>query len=119
MPQSPELTFLAGYIAVLLGLLCTPTAPRGIRVLSTNRSLIFGDVLIETLIRDVRDFLALYDNLEEELGDEGDIVDVDMSLDVDRGQGQGRERGKALEKRSEDVALGVLRALEALRDDGL
>ncbi|KAG2108719.1 uncharacterized protein F5147DRAFT_836962 [Suillus discolor] len=125
MPQSPELTFLAGYTAVLLGLLCTPTAPHEIRVLSTNRSLIFGDVLIETLIKDVRDFLALYDDLEGELSDEGDIVDVDMSPDEDqgrsggRGQGGGKGRGKALEKKSEDVARGVLRALEALRDDGL
>lgn len=125
MPQSPELTFLAGYTAVLLGLLCTPTAPHEIRVLSTNRSLVFGDVFIETLIKDVRDFLALYDELEGELSDEGDIVDVDMSPDVDRGrsggrgQGGGKGRGKALEKKSEDVARGVLRALEALRDDGL
>ncbi|KAG1793627.1 uncharacterized protein HD556DRAFT_465735 [Suillus plorans] len=125
MPQSPELTFLAGYTAVLLGLLCTPTAPHEIRVLSTNRSLIFSDVVIETLIKDVRDFLALYDDLEGELSDEGDIVDVDMSPDVDRGrsggrgQGGGKGRGKALEKKSEDVARGVLRALEALRDDGL
>lgn len=125
MPHSPELTFLAGYTAVLLGLLCTPTAPREIRVLRTSRSLIFSDVLIETLIGDVRDFLALYDDLEGELSDEGDIVDVDMSPDADRGrsggrgQGGGRGRGKALEKRSEDVARGVLRTLEALRDDGL
>ncbi|KAG2059969.1 hypothetical protein BDR06DRAFT_967508 [Suillus hirtellus] len=125
MPQSPEHTFLAGYTAVLLGLLCTPTAPHEIRVLSTNRSLVFGDVFIETLIKDVRDFLALYDELEGELSDEGDIVDVDMSPDVDRGrsgergQNGGKGRGKALEKQSEDVARGVLRALEALRDDGL
>lgn len=125
MPQSPELTFLVGYTAVLLGLLCTPAAPHEIRVLSTNRSLVFGDVFIETLIKDVRDFLALYDELEGELSDEGDIVDVDMSPDVDRGrsrgrgQGGGKRRGKALEKKSEDVARGVLRALEALRDDRL
>ncbi|KAG2143483.1 uncharacterized protein EDB93DRAFT_576153 [Suillus bovinus] len=123
IPPSPELTFLAGYTAVLLGLLCTPTAPREIRVLSTNRSLIFGDVLIETLITDVRDFLALYDDLEEELSDEGDIVAVDTNPDVNRGhgrgQGEGRGRGKALEKKSEDIARGVLRALEALRDDEL
>ncbi|KAG1836270.1 hypothetical protein DFJ58DRAFT_749844 [Suillus subalutaceus] len=125
MPQSPELTFLAGYTAVLLGLLCTPTAPHEILVLRTNRSLIFSDVLIETLIRDVRDFLALYGDLEGELSDEDDIVDVDTSPDADRGrsmgrgQGGGRGRGKALEKRSEDVARGVLRTLEALRDDGL
>jgi hypothetical protein len=123
MPHSPELTFLAGYTAVLLGLLCTPTAPRDIRVLPTNRSLIFSDILIETLIRDVRDFLALYDDLEGELSDEDDIVDVDVSLDTDRskgrGQSGGRGRGKALEKRSEDVARGVLRTLETLRNDGL
>jgi hypothetical protein len=73
----------------------------------------------------VREFLALYDDLEGELGDEGDIMDVDMSPDADRGRnvgrghGEGRGRGKALEKRSEDVARGVLRALETLRDDGL
>lgn len=125
MPQSPELTFLAGYTAVLLGLLCAPTVPGEIRVLPANRSLICDDVLIETLIRDVREFLALYDDLEGELGDEGDIMDVDMSPDADRGRnvgrghGEGRGRGKALEKRSEDVARGVLRALETLRDDGL
>ncbi|KAG1803482.1 uncharacterized protein BJ212DRAFT_1395763 [Suillus subaureus] len=124
MAHSPELTFLAGYTAVLLGLLCTPTAPREIRVLRTNRSLIFGDVFIETLIRDVRDFLALYDDLEGKLSDEGDIVDIDMSPDVDRersggGQDEERRRGKALEKKNEDVARGILRALEALRDDGL
>lgn len=125
MPHSPELTFLAGYTAVLLGLLCTPTAPRRIRVLPTNRSLIFGDILIETLIRDVRDFLALYDDLEGEFRDEDNNVDVDVSLDTDRGRSEGRGesggrgRGKALEKRSEDVARGVLRMLETLRDDGL
>lgn len=93
-------------------------------MLRTNRSLIFGDVFIETLIRDVRDFLALYDDLEGKLSDEGDIVDVDMSPDVDRGRSGGgqdeeRRRGKALEKKNEDVARGILRALEALRDDGL
>ncbi|KAG2140575.1 hypothetical protein DEU56DRAFT_900794 [Suillus clintonianus] len=127
MSQSPEFTFLAGYTAVLLGLLCTSTAPREITVLPNNRSLIFGDVLLETLIRDVRDFLALYDDLEGELSSEGDIVgvDVDVAPDADgrRGGGReqdgGRERGKALEKRSEDIARGVLRALEALRDDVL
>lgn len=95
MPHSPELTFLAGYTAVLLGLLCTPTAPRRIRVLPTNRSLIFGDILIETLIRDVRDFLALYDDLEGEPSDEDGIVDVDMSQDTDRGRSEGREIGRA------------------------
>lgn len=119
MPHSPELTFLAGYTAVLLGLLCTPTAPRRIRVLPTNRSLIFSDILIETLIRDVRDFLALYDDLEGEPCDEDNNIDVDVSLDTDQGQSGGRARGKVLEKRSEDVARGVLRTLETLRDDGL
>lgn len=127
MPQSPELTFLTGYTAVLLGLLCTPTAPRKIRALPSSRSLIFSDVLIETLVRDVQDFLALYDDLEGELSDEGDIVDVDVDVSPNadrgrsggRGKGGERGRGKALEKRSEDVARGVLRALEALRDDGI
>lgn len=119
MPHSPELTFLAGYTAVLLGLLCTPTAPHRIRVLPTNQSLIFSDILIETLIRDVRDFLALYDDLEGEPCDEDNNIDVDVSLDTDRGQSGGKGRGKALENRSEDVARGVLRTLETLRDDGL
>ncbi|KAG1744255.1 hypothetical protein EDB19DRAFT_1696430 [Suillus lakei] len=126
MPRSPELTFLAGYTAVLLGLFCAPAAPREIRVLPTNRSLIFGDILIETLIRDVRDFLALYEDLEGELSSEGNMMDVDVDVGPDadgrrsgeRGQGGGKGRSKALEKRSEDVARGVLRALEALQDDG-
>lgn len=125
MPQSPELTFLTGYTAVLLGLLCTSTAPRKIRAPPSSRSPIFSDILIETLIRDVRDFLALYDDLEGEVSDEGDLVDVDVDVRPNAGRGhsggrgKGGKRGKALEKRSEDVARGVLRALEALRDDGL
>lgn len=125
MHQSPELTFLAGYTAVLLGLLCTPTTPREIRGLPTNQSLIFDGIPIETLIKDVRDFLALYDDLEGELSDKDDVADVDVSLDTDRGrskgrgQSRGRGSGKALEKRSEDIACGVLRTLEMLRDDGL
>ncbi|KAG1735578.1 uncharacterized protein EDB91DRAFT_553922 [Suillus paluster] len=118
---------LLGYTAVLLGLLCTSAPPRGIRVLPTNRSLIFGDVPLESLIGDVQDFLALYDDLEGEFNSEGDIVDVDVNMGSDgdrlcsmgRGQGGGRGRGKALEKRSEDIARGVLRSLEALRGDGI
>lgn len=113
--QSPEITFLAGYTAVLLGLLCTSTPSR---VLTTNQSLIFGNVPLEALIVDVRNFLALYDDIEGELNGEGD--DLDVGSDADGWCSTGLEQGgkgrdKALEKRSEDVARGVLKALEALR----
>lgn len=94
-----------------------------------NRSLIFGDVPLEALIVDVRNFLALYDDIEGGMNGEGDTdVDGGLYLDVGshadehcsmgRGQG-GNDRGKALEKRNEDVARGVLEALEALRDEEL
>ncbi|OAX40462.1 hypothetical protein K503DRAFT_864622 [Rhizopogon vinicolor AM-OR11-026] len=119
--QSPEITFLAGYTAVLLGFLCTSTPSREMPALPTNQSLIFGDVTLEALIVDVRNFLALYDDIEGELNDEAN--DLYMGSDVEwdgMGQRQGEKgRGKALEKRSEDVARGVLKALEALREEEL
>jgi hypothetical protein len=99
------------------------------RVPPDNQSLIFGDVSLEALIVDIQNFLALYEDIEGDLNDEGNVmdvdggldvdVDVDVSLDVDgrrRGPGVG-ESGKALEKRSEDVARDVLKALEVLRDE--
>jgi len=92
------------------------------------QSLIRGDALLESLIVDARNFVALYDDIEEELNGEGSIMHVDGELDMDMGsdvegfcsmglrQGE-KGRGKALEKRNEDVARGVLEALEALRDE--
>jgi hypothetical protein len=99
------------------------------RVPPNNQSLIFGDVSLEALVVDIQNFLALYEDIEGELNDEGNVMDVDGGLDVDvdvgldvdgwcRGPGVG-ESGKALEKRSEDVARDVLKALEVLRDEEL
>lgn len=66
----------------------------------------------------MRNFLALYDDIEGELNGEGD--DLDVGSDADGWCSTGLEQGgkgrdKALERRGEDVARGVLKALEALR----